>query len=225
MKSGIVGKETGWKYLLFALGAFAALALEAVLVYGWEPIAYGGISVRDYSTGQIVLHWALTCITWSCAGWFLVSAAKKKLDFDIFVKSEKMRPWQFAVVLLGIALSVTISYFEWEGFKVVKEFEHNGAVKFIFQYIYYMVETVLFLLIIVFGQKTVEIWTKKKNVPWGGIICGLTWGISHLVSRGFFDLANGISSAMAGFLFGGAYLLTNRDIRKAWIILFVMFVI
>ena len=97
--------------------------------------------------------------------------------------------------------------------------------RFIFQYSYYIVETALFLLIIVFGQKAIEIWTKKPNIPWGGIICGLTWGISHIISRGFFDPINGISSTVAGFLFGAAYLLVNRDIKKAYVVLLLMFVI
>jgi hypothetical protein len=220
-----VTKETGRKYLLLSLGAFAGLALEAVHAYGWEPLVYGGLSFRDYSVAQAVLHWVLTCLTWSLAGWFLINLARNKLGFDIFAKSVKMKPWQVAAVLLGIALSVTIQYFDWDGFKIIKEFEYNGAIKFIFQYIYYMIETAMFLLIIVFGQKAFDIWTKKRNVPWGGILCGLTWGISHLISRGYFDITNGLLSTISGFMFGAAYLLTNRDIKKSWLVLFLMFVL
>lgn len=135
-----------------------------------------------------------------------------------------MKVWQLVAALLGIVLAIVMSYFSWDGFKIIKEFQSKGLLKFIFQYIYYMVETAMFLLIIVFGQKAIELWTQKRNVPWGGIICGLTWGIVHLVSRGFFDIENGVLCTILGFMFGTAYLLANRDIRKSWLILFLMFV-
>ena len=219
----ILTKEAGWKYLLLALGAFMGLALEAVHFYGWEPLVYG-ISSHDWTIWQNILHWVLTCLTWGGVIYVLVYIAKNKLDFDIFAKREKMKLWQVFAALFGILFSITISYFDWGGgFKVINEFNNNGLLKFIFQYIYYMVETVLFLLIIVFGQKAFEIWTKKHNIPWGGIICGLTWGIFHLISRGYFDIQNGVSSMLLGFLFGAAYLFTNRDFKKSWLILFLMF--
>ena len=136
-----------------------------------------------------------------------------------------MKHWQLVAALLGIVLSFAMKYFIWNGFKVIKEFQSNGLLLFVFQYIYYMIETAMFLLIIVFGQKAFEIWTKKRNVPWGGIICGLTWGMMHLVSRGVFDIENCVLSTTLGFLFGAAYLLANRDIKKSWVILFFMFVL
>ncbi len=217
------GKEAGWKYLLLALGAFAGLALEAVHAYGWEPLVYGGLPLSAYSTWQAVLHWCLTCVAWICAGWFLVRLARRKLGFDLFAKGKLMRFWQIIAILVGIAISVTISYLDWGGYKAVKEYEHNGTVKFIFQYIYYFAETGMILLIIIFGQRAFEIWTKKKSIPWGGMLCALTWGIAHLISRGYFDPANGLLSMLSGFLFGAAYLLTNRDAKISWIVLFLMF--
>lgn len=216
-------KEAGWKYLLLSLGAFLGLALEAVHAYGWEPIVFGVESLSDYATWQVVLHWVITCLTWAVVGCLLVRIAKDKLGFNLWKTGDKMKQWQYIAVLLGVILSLVMSYLSWDGFKVIKEFQSKGLIRFIFQYIYYLVETGMFLMIIVFGQKAFEIWTKKRNLPWGGIICGLTWGIAHLVSRGVFDIENGVLSTISGFMFGAAYLLTNRDIKKSWLILFVMF--
>lgn len=220
-----VKREAGWKYLLLAIGAFFGLALEAIHAFGWEPLVYGGIPFSEYAAWQAILHWVITCLTWTCVAYLLIRVAKDKLGFDIFVKGETMKFWQIIAVLLGIVLSTVMSYFSWNGFKFIKEFQGNGWLKFIFQYIYYMTETAMFLLIIVFGQKAFEIWTKKNNVPWGGIICGATWGISHLISRGYFDIGNGVSATIIGFMFGTAYLLANRDIKKSWLVLFLMFVL
>lgn len=225
MKNSEVIKEAGWKYALLSLGAFLGIALEAIHAYGWEPLVYGGISFSEYTAWQFILHWVITCFTWFCVGYLLVRLAKNKLGFDIWVKGKKMKLWQIVAVLLCIGLSLVRSYFSYDGFKVIEEFHRNGLAKFIFQYIYYMFETTMILLIVVFGQKALEIWTKKRNVPWGGILCGMTWGILHLVSRGVFDIENGITATILGFMFGAAYLLANRDIKKSWLVLFLMFVL
>lgn len=69
-----------------------------------------------------------------------------------------------AEVLIGIVIglicifSLAVSYFDWNGSKVVKEWIYNGWLKFIFQYIYYTFETVLVSLIMIFGQNAFESW-------------------------------------------------------------------
>lgn len=93
--------------------------------------------------------------------------------------------------------------------------------KFIFQYIYYFFETFLFSLIIIFGQRACEIWFKRENIPYGGIVLALTWGIGHILSKG--SLTVGLLSALGGFLFGAAYLIVGRDYRKTLPLLFIMF--
>jgi hypothetical protein len=217
----ILTKETGWKYLLLSLCAFLGICLELVHAYGWEPFVFGS----EHTTLQNILHWIITCITWLVVAYLLICIAKNKLGFDLFVKGNKMKFWQVLVAIFGIIISCASKYFAWNGFKVILEFKHNGLLLFIFQYICYLFETVLFLLIIVFGQKAIELWTKKRNVPWGGIICGLTWGIVHIISRGNFDVQVGLFATVSGFLFGAAYLLTNRDFILSWLILFLMFVL
>jgi hypothetical protein len=79
------------------------------------------------------------------------------------------------------------------------------------------------MLILVFGQKACEVWFRKENIPYGGIVVAVTWGLIHILTKG--SVMTGITSAVAGFLYGSTYLLLNRDIKKTLLILFVMFVI
>lgn len=78
-------------------------------------------------------------------------------------------------------------------------------------------------LILVFGQKAFELWFKKKDIPYGGIILALTWGLAHIFTKG--SIAVGLLSALGGFIFGIVYLLVNRDIKKTIPILFLMFIL
>lgn len=222
----------GTNYLLLALGAFLGLATEGIYAFLLEPAIFKA-PIGEWTVGQNIIHWIITCVTWAVIAILLVRTAKQKFGFDLFEKKGAMKPWRWLAVVACAVFMIVVSYISWNGFefvglkglKTVHEFQNNGLLKFIFQYLYYIVETVLFMLIIVFGQKAFEIWFKKENFPYGAIAVALTWGIAHIISRGYFDVVNGITSAVSGFIFGIIYLLVKRDIKKTYFILLFLFII
>lgn len=214
--------KNGLSFLLLSLYAFAGLGLEVLLAFLIEPLIYGK-SLYDFSLTEIILHWLITCIIWAVISYLLIRAAKGKYIFDIFSykSSIGLLNWIFCFVLLVI--SIVISVIDWNGFKVVKEFLYNGWLKFIFQYIYYLFETILVILIIIFGQKAGEIWFKRSNIPWGGILVALTWGIVHIFTKG--ELSIGVLSSIAGLSYGIIYLVCKKNLYIAYPIIFLMFVL
>jgi hypothetical protein len=215
------GKARGSDFLYLALYAFAGFAFELVLAFLIEPAL--GLSIDSLTTGQSIIHWLVTCLVWLVVSIVLVRVAKNKYGFDIWEAREPMKGWQYAAAALGIVVMTCAQYLDWGGFKPLLELEEQGPLKFVFQYVYYFFETVLFSLIIIFGQRACEIWFKRKNVPYGGIVLALTWGLGHILSKG--SVAVGLLSAVGVFLMGASYLIVGRDYRKALPLLYVMFVI
>ncbi len=214
-------KASGINYMILALLAFASIGLEVLLAFGLEPMIYSS-PINEWTDLQTIIHWVVTCSLWGVASWRIVRFAKKKYDFDLFQKGDKMSAWQWAFVAVFMIGSLILSYFDWNGSKVIKEFYANGPVKFVFQYIYYFFETALVTLILVFGQNAFEKWFHKQNIPYGGIIVAITWGIGHFFTK---DILTGIVTVISGMAFGSVYLLVNRDIRKTYPILWIMFVL
>lgn len=214
-------KATGIDFLILALLAFAGLGLELLLAFAIEPVLYGA-SMREWSDLQNILHWMFTCILWGGTSLVLFWLAKKKYGFDLLQRGDKMAVWQWLLVAAFVVMSLVISYIDWNGSKVVKEFYANGPVKFIFQYLYYIFETFLFMLILIFGQKACEKWFRREAIPYGGILVAMTWGAGHFFTK---DIWTGIVCMIAGLAFGSVYLLVNRDVRKAFPILWLMFVL
>ena len=215
------GTATGSDFLSLALYSFAGLGVEVFYAYLLEPILYGK-SMQDWLPMQIISHWILTCITWGFIAFILIKKSREKHNFFIMEKGSRMKPWQWSLCLLFILLAFLVSYMSWNGFKLYQEFIKKGLLLFTFQHIYYAVETILFLLIIVFGQKACELWLHKSNFPYGGIICGLTWGLVHIFTK---DLLTGIMGLILGMAMGSVYLLVNRDIKRAYLVLLLMFII
>lgn len=214
-------KISGVNCIILAMSAFAGLGLEVLLAFGIEPMIYGA-PINQWTDLQTVIHWTVTCILWGAVSWSIIRFAKKKYNFDIFQRGNKMAVWQWLLIVLFVAGSFILSYIEWNGSKVMKEFYANGLLKFIFQYIYYVFETILVMLILVFGQIAFEKWFHKQNIPYGGMIVAITWGIGHFFTK---DIVTGIVTMIAGLAFGSVYLLTNRDIKKTYPILWIMFVL
>lgn len=214
-------RASGMNYLVLAMAAFAGLGLEVLLAFGMEPIFYGA-PMNQWTDLQNILHWVMTCGLWGTVSWYITQYAKNKYGFNIFQKGNKMAAWQWLLIIVFVIGSLILSYIDWNGSKIIKEFYANGPLKFVFQYIYYIFETVLVMLILVFGQKAFEEWFHKPNIPYGGIIVAVTWGIGHFFTK---DIATGIVTMLSGLAFGSVYLLTNRDIRKTYPILWMMFVL
>jgi hypothetical protein len=214
---------TGFNFISLALYAFGGLGIEVIYAYVIEPMIYGA-DMQNWTVCENIIHWVVTCITWGIIGYSLIKYSKSKYEFDLFeIKTAKVKVWQWICVLFCIIFVFYLSYNDWGGFKLVIEYQNKGILKFIFQCIYYAFETVLFMLIIMFGQKACEVWFGKVNFPYGGIIVAVTWGLVHILSKG--SVWMGVLTALSGFVYGIVYLLLNRDIKKVYPVLLLMFLI
>lgn len=213
-------KLTGIKSLILALLAFGGLGLEVLLAFFIEPLLYG-TDMANWSTFQNISHWILTCICWGLVSAFIIIRSKKAYGFNVMEKKKKLKAWQVITIVIIIIISLIVSYIDWKGFKVIKEFNYNGWLKFIFQYIYYIFETLLVMLIIIFGQKAFENWLKIEKIPFGGIVLSLTWGLVHFLTKG---TSTGIITTILALAIGIVYLIVNKDAKKSYLITFIIFV-
>lgn len=209
-------------YLNLGLYAFLGLGLELLLVFLVEPIIFN-TNVAGYSTGQIIGHWIVTIILWGIVAFILTKVSKRKYGFDYWAYKDGLDRKEWVVALLLVLFAVGISIWSWRGFKVYKEFYNLGWLKFIFQYMYYLMETVLILLIVIFGQEAGELKFHKPNIPWGGMLVGLTWGLVHVLTKG--ELSTGILSFVTGILYGGVYLIVKKNVRIAYPLIACMFIL
>ena len=214
-------KVKGFDYLKLSLYAVGGFCFELLLVLIEQLI---GIDINNSTSLQMISHWIITIIAWIIIGVIITRIGKKTTNFDIWKNTnKKINLWQIIAIVLCFIINIAVKYIDWNGFKVVQEFQSRGILLFIFQYIYYIAEGFLISLVIVYGQKACEIWFKKENIPYGGIVLGLTWGLGHILSKG--SIIVGLLSIIAGVLFGAIYLLVNRDYKKAFPIITLLFML
>lgn len=214
MKATIMKKEkTSMDYLGFALYAFGGLGMEILLMMLETNL--WGISSSEWTILQNVIHWTIICIIWGGFAFFLFQQIPKQ--------SSEIKTANMAAAGLIVAASIIYTSFLWKGFKPVIEFKNNGIIKFAAQYVYYVFESMLILLIIVFGQMSFEKMVRRKiQIPAGGILLALTWGLIHIVTQG---IDTGIYACVQACLFGIVYLLLDKNIVISYVAIAFMFML
>ena len=215
-------RSEAYQYFEYAMWAFAGLGIEGLYAYLIEPLLYGH-SLKEFTITECIIHWSVTIITWLAVACFLLKSAKKSLGFQLKEKEAKWTMGGIVASIVLVGLMAVMNFMDVGGLKIVHEFHRLGALKFTFQHLYYLAEVVLFTLIIVFGQKSLEKFFKKENVPYGGIIVGLTWGLAHWFTKG--SIIIGLEGLVIGFLFGAIYLFLGKDFKKTYIVLALAFIV
>lgn len=214
--------KKGLGFFILSLLAFLGLGLDALLALVIEPRIYGK-ALRHFSSKELISHWIMVCVAWFIVALVLISVAKKKFNFDLFAQKSSIGIKRWLLCLGLLVITIVISIITWNGFKVVKEYQHYGWLQFLFQYLYYIFEAVLFVLMIVFAQHAGEIWFKNGNIPWGGILVALTWGLVHILAKG--SMLVGITACLGGLLYGSVYIISKKNLFIAYPLIFLMFVL
>lgn len=216
-------KKSEWEYLWLALYAFMGLGLELVLIGVIEPLLFGGVKSNAYTDIQKITHWVLTIFCWGIMIIYLQKSAKKNMGFNVLSNNQVTKRGIIISALL-VVICIVLNALDWETLKIIGEFQKKSNLVFVFQYLYYFVEVMLVYLIVAFGQKFFETLLKtNKNIPWGGIVLCLTWGVIHFMTKG--TLTDGLGTMAFSLIYGAIYLLLNRNSKGTYLALVLAFVI
>lgn len=169
-----------------------------------------------------------TIILWSISAAYLLWAVRDKiypLRSGRTVKREKN-----TVFCVLIVLSITAVMWILNGqLKPLKELtwflafgKTTGWLGFILQNIYYILEMLLALMIVIYSQTAGELLTRRNHIPWGSLFLSLTWGLPHILTK---DFSTGIFSLVFGFALGALYPLSGRSGKTALLYMSLAFIL
>lgn len=209
-------REVKWtKYLWLSLLSFGAFMLEYFSIFVIESILLH-VDIWNYTATSKSVHCIIMAFMWAVVIAGLLTFSQKYLHFPAREnKEEKLSLKNWIITFVCLIGCKILTFIDWHTLKVVGEVQGKNTYQFCTQYLYYVFEVMLIVLIIIYGQKAFETLLKKESlIPFGGIILAVTWGAFHFVSRGVgFEIWNGISTMLFSVLSGVMYLRLNR---KCW---------
>ena len=179
-------REVKWtKYLWLSLLSFGAFMLEYLSIFVIEGI-FLRMDIQNYTTHQRSIHCIIMVFMWAFFIGTLLLFSRKYYYFPVRGdKRDKISLKNRIVTLVCFIGCKIITFIDWHTLKVVGEAQGKTIFQFCAQYLYYMFEVMLVVLIIIYGQKAIETLLKKESsIPFGGIILAVTWGGFLFVSRG-----------------------------------------
>ena len=179
-------KEVKWtKYLWLSLLSFGAFMLELLSIFAIEVIILH-VDIQNYTMQQRSIHCIIMVFMWAFFIGVLLLFSRKHYHFpERGSKRDKISSKSWIVTLACFIGCKIMTFIDWHTLKIVGEAQGKTVFQFCAQYLYYIFEVLLVILIIIYGQKAIETLLKKESpIPFGGIILAMTWGAIHFVSRG-----------------------------------------
>lgn len=85
--------------------------------------------------------------------------------------------------------------------------------------LYYPLEVLLMLYLLMYSQAAGAIFTKKESIPWGALALFLLWGLPHILWHG---LPDGIVSALRAFLYSIPFYSSGKNIGTSYICMVIL---
>ena len=142
--------------------------------------------IQNYTMQQRSIHCIIMVFMWAFFIGVLLLFSRKHYHFpERGSKRDKISSKSWIVTLACFIGCKIMTFIDWHTLKIVGEAQGKTVFQFCAQYLYYIFEVLLVILIIIYGQKAIETLLKKESpIPFGGIILAMTWGAIHFVSRG-----------------------------------------
>lgn len=215
-------KKAKWtNYLWLSLCSFLAFMLEIFSIFVIEMLILN-VDIGNYTPVQRSVHCIITACLWLVFIILILSYSRRRYSFPKRPESaERIAAvdWLFAGTALICCKVLTV--IDWHTLKIIGESKGKELYQITTQYVYYLFEVGLVLLIIIYGQKAAEsLLGRECEFPFGGIVLAVTWGAFHFVSRGVgIEVWNGVSCILFSMLGGIMYVKVKRRYIFAYLLL------
>ena len=171
-------RDIKWtNYLWLSLLSFGAFMLEFFAIFVIES-AFLNVDIWNYTTNQRSIHHIIMAFMWAVVIVMLLFFSRKYFNFPSGRnKEEKISLKNWLITFACLIGCKIMTFIDWHTLKIIGEAHNKNTYQFITQYLYYIFEVMLVILIIIYGQKAIETLLKKESpIPFGGIILAMTWG-------------------------------------------------
>ncbi len=128
----------------------------------------------------------------------------------------------FFALMCGLAMAGT-NYID-AGIRplIIREYFSGHIIYTIRNIIYYPVEILLMLEILILGQKVGELVIKKKNIPYGVFVLFILWGLPHIIYHG---LGDGIITALRVFIYSIPFYVSKRNFKTSYLSMLILWLL
>ncbi|MCI9127579.1 MAG: hypothetical protein HFG28_10340 [Eubacterium sp.] len=103
----------------------------------------------------------------------------------------------------------------------IREFFSSYPLYMIRNILYYLLQVLLMLELLVYAQRAGECLAKKPEIPWGALALFFLWGLPHLF-HGFEDV---IVSALYAFVYAIPFYASGKKLKVSYVSMIILWLI
>lgn len=196
-------------------GVQALLMMLAV----WGVIECDFISM--FMPNQI-LAFGIAPVIWGIGAVCILIRMKKQNKEEMYYVNALFDGRDGCIFFFVITGSIAIAASSWfyAGLKplFIREYFSAYPLYTIRNILYYPLEVLLMLELLIYAQRAGELLTKKTMIPWGAFALFLLWGTPHLM-HGF---ADGIVSALGAFIYAIPFYASGKKIKTSYVSMLIL---
>lgn len=191
-----------------------------MMLFVWGVIEFDGISTMIPNQ---VIALGLPVIIWFIGAVYIFRKMRKQNDEHLYYVNTRLkdRDWLiFFFVIMG-GLTIALSNYFYAGLKplFVRELFTGYPLYTIRNLLYYPLEVLLMLELLIYSQRAGELLAKKAIIPWGAFALFLLWGLPHLLWHGFFD---GLIASLRDFIYCIPFYVSNKNIKTSYFSMLIL---
>lgn len=159
----------------------------------------------------------VTPVLWGIGAVLLAGRVKKDNKENILYNSFSLSGTDGVILFFVIAggIAMAASHYLYAGLKplFVRELLTGYPLYTIRNLLYYPLEVLLMLYLLIYAQKAGESFAGNHMVPWGAFALFLLWGLPHIAWHGF---ADGIVSALRAFIYAILFYASGKNVKTSY---------
>lgn len=163
------------------------------------------------SLGGAILLWLFGSIL------VYIQMKKHNLEYS-FYETKRIGGNDYTVIFFSImgGLAIAASNYIYGGLMplIAREYFSGDILYTLRNVLYYPLEVLLMLELIICGQKTGELCCKNNNIPFGAATLFFLWGLPHIIWHGWED---GIISALMSFIYCIPFYASKKNFKIGYI--------
>ena len=172
-----------------------------------------------------ILAFGISPVIWGIGAFFILIKMKKQNERELYNINGHLtgrdRLILFFVVMGSIAIGAR--NYVYVGMKplVIREFFSGYLLYTIRNILYYPLEVLLMLELLIYAQSAGECLTKKSEIPWGALALFFLWGLPHL----FHGFEDGIVSALNAFVYAIPFYVSGKKLKVSYISMLILWLL
>ena len=167
-----------------SLLSFSAFFLEYVSIFVIEGF-FLHVDIWNYTPYQRSIHCIIMAVLWAAVIGSILLFSRRRYDFPVKnLDTEKISSRDWIAAFLCLAACKVMTFIDWHTWKIIGEAKGKSVFSFLTQYLYYIFEVGLVLLIIMFGQKAAETGLKRKQDSFWRYYPGINLGSFSFCFKG-----------------------------------------